>query len=255
MKKLLLISLLLLRFSLFSQEVVKTFPEKIGDFAADNEENLLVFLPHSHTLQKLLSAYAYDSVLTFSGYENLPLSKNCRIAVNTRQEIYVLDSENSRLIVLSKDLRPLTAVYWEKGDLQGIPWEAEISCIAVSVKGFVFLADTIEGKIYVLDNFWKKNDETELRKECRKLLVFEDGKIVCKGNGELYFPLAETSVKTENISDIALYNNKLFLLFPDGIYEWNNGQKRKVLSSDKRYEKLYVEGNIYLVKDKSVIRF
>ncbi len=247
-------SLFLLPLSLFSQDTLKVFKGTASEFVVDNEGNILAFFPAKKVLKKYLSQY--DSVITFSGYDEIPLSGECKIALNTRQEIYLLDIGNSRLLVLSKDLRPLTAFYFDKEDLPGLPWDCEISRIAVSVKGFLYLGDSLAGKIYIFDNFWKKIDEREIKVKCEKLLVFENGEVVCVSREGLCFLPEEKLVFQKGILDAALYNETLFLLFPDGIYVYANGKKQKIQDIQGNFSGIFVAGKVFLLANgKYVIVF
>jgi len=143
---------------LYSQtnDSLKTIPL---DFQADNidvdiEGNIYLLQRTGNHLYKFYKAYQYDSIQRVGGAGTGQQAFNypTGLSVINRQEVYVLDQQNRRLILLNTNLRPIRILNFA-GQNYKIPEkdsEVEIypSYFALGKTGEMFIVNSIDNQIF-----------------------------------------------------------------------------------------------------------
>ena len=86
---------------------IEDLPDGLTDIEVDQEGNLFLLQPDKHRLHKLFKVGRYDSTLTIGGKGigdegfNFPT----KISVANRQNVFLLDQMNRRLVLLNTNLR------------------------------------------------------------------------------------------------------------------------------------------------------
>ena len=130
-------------------------PENCTELAVDEEYNLILLNPEQGLVHKVL-APDYDSTITAGGrgVRTEGLLSPTRLAVFSRQRIFVLDEDQRKAVVLSANLRPAEAIDFLDADRPDESPDYPID-IVVSPAGELYVLDGLNGKVYMYDAFGK----------------------------------------------------------------------------------------------------
>ena len=141
-----------------SLKEVTNIPQGITDIEVDEEGNIFLLEPESHRIYKYFLYSGYDSVLTIGGkgIDEEGFNYPSQIEVQNRQNTYILDLMNRRLLLLNTNLKVTKEFNFMELDTQ-LQQEEDNDIWPISFAagptGELYILNQNDVKVYKLDTY------------------------------------------------------------------------------------------------------